>query len=58
VFIGFGSTMNTAEQAERMSEVIGRALRQAGVRGVVQAGWAGLEVVNDDTITIADVRHD
>ena len=36
-----------------------RALRTAGLRGVVQQGWAGLAARgdDDDVITVGDVRH-
>ena len=40
VFVGFGSM--APEQGERLSEVIAEAVTRAGVRAVVQAGWAGL----------------
>lgn len=58
VFIGLGSTMNSAAQAERMSAVVVEALRRARMRGVVQAGWAGLDVAGDDVITVGDVPYD
>lgn len=58
VFVGFGSTTTTERQAEHLSIVVSNALRLAGMRGVVQSGWAGLEVSGDDVLTIADVPHD
>ncbi len=56
VFIGFGSMMPGNQ--EQLSEIASHALRQAGLRGVVQSGWAGLSVINDDVITIGSLPHD
>jgi sterol 3beta-glucosyltransferase len=58
VFIGLGSTVVTAARAEQLAEVIVHAARKAGVRAVVQAGWAGLDVVGDDILTIGEAPHD
>lgn len=58
VFLGFGSLINTKAEAERVSELVLRALRAAGARGVIQAGWAGLDVSGDDVLTIGEVPHD
>lgn len=55
VFVGFGSMGGGA--GERLSEVARRALRAAGVRGVVQAGWAGLAAHGDDVLTVGEVPH-
>ena len=55
VFVGLGSTA-TAD-SDRLSEMIGRALRSAGVRGVVQSGWARLQCFGEDILTIDDVPH-
>jgi UDP:flavonoid glycosyltransferase YjiC (YdhE family) len=55
VFVGFGSTA-TAD-SDRLSDVVGRALRNAGVRGVVQSGWARLQCPGEDILTIDDVPH-
>jgi sterol 3beta-glucosyltransferase len=41
-----------------MSDIVARALRRTGVRGIVQAGWAGLQVVDDDMLTVGDVPYD
>ncbi len=56
VYIGFGS-MPVANPA-KMSQTIGEALRRAGLRGVLQAGWAGLAHEDEHLITIGDVPHD
>ncbi|MFD4633562.1 glycosyltransferase [Streptomyces sp. NPDC058284] len=56
VFAGFGSFV-TAE-AERLSSLLAEAMRRAKVRGIVQAGWSGLRVENDDVITVGEVPHD
>ncbi|MBB5168378.1 glycosyltransferase [Mycobacterium sp. AZCC_0083] len=58
VFIGFGSTVVTERRAERLADIIADGLRQAGMRGVVQSGWAGLDVSGDDVLTIGEAPHD
>lgn len=57
VFVGFGSM---AGDGERLRDILVPALARAGVRGVIQAGWAGLSAaaaVTDDIITIGEVPH-
>jgi UDP:flavonoid glycosyltransferase YjiC (YdhE family) len=57
VFIGFGSM--APGQGERLTGPILAAVRTAGVRAVVQAGWAGLAVTStDDILSIGPVPHD
>lgn len=56
VFVGLGS--HGHGQAEQVGETITAAVRQAGVRAVVQAGWAGLSGAGDDILTIGAVPHD
>ncbi len=58
VFVSFGSTTTTKQRTEQLADIITRALRQAGVRGVIQAGWAGLNVTGDNVLTIGDVPHE
>ncbi|MEV6316663.1 glycosyltransferase [Streptomyces sp. NPDC051776] len=55
VFIGFGSMMPRA--AEELGDIVLRALRRAGLRGVVQSGRAGLSVAADDVITVGGMPH-
>ncbi|MCD0447341.1 glycosyltransferase [Glycomyces sp. A-F 0318] len=55
VFAGFGSMM--PGDPERLADLTVRALRLAGVRGVVQSGWAGLDARDDDVITVGTVPH-
>jgi UDP:flavonoid glycosyltransferase YjiC (YdhE family) len=55
VFVGFGS-MATG-QGERLAATVLTAVRRAGVRAVVQAGWAGLQVHADDVLTVGEVPH-
>lgn len=55
VFIGFGSMM--PNDPARLSDITARALRRAGLRGIVQSGWAGLSVVDDDVITVGPLPH-
>ncbi|OHU99779.1 glycosyltransferase [Mycobacterium talmoniae] len=58
VFLGFGSMMTTAARAEQLSNTIRQAARRAGVRVIVQAGWSGLRVIDDDMVTIGEAPHD
>ncbi|MFF1548945.1 glycosyltransferase [Streptomyces sp. NPDC058291] len=55
VFVGLGSA--TVPDPRRLSAEIVRALRRAGLRGVIQRGWAGLEADGDDMLTVDDVPH-
>ncbi|MFJ8595243.1 glycosyltransferase [Streptomyces sp. NPDC093598] len=56
VFIGLGSA--TVPDPGRLSGEIVRALRSAGLRGIIQQGWAGLAApTGDDMITVGDVPH-
>ena len=56
VFVGFGSM--AAGQGERLSEIAVRALRSAGLRGILQAGSARLAAEGDDILTVGDVPHE
>ncbi|WP_460073700.1 glycosyltransferase [Streptomyces sp. YKOK-I1] len=55
VFIGLGSA--TVPDPRRLSAEIVRALRLAGLRGVIQRGWAGLAADGDDLLTVDEVPH-
>jgi UDP:flavonoid glycosyltransferase YjiC (YdhE family) len=57
VFVGFGSMVS---EGDRLTDLVGAALRRAGVRGVVQAGWAGLSAgrTDRDVITIGEAPHE
>jgi sterol 3beta-glucosyltransferase len=55
VFVGLGSA--TVPDPERLSAEIVRALRRAGLRGVIQHGWGGLETAGDDVLSIGEVPH-
>lgn len=57
VYVGFGSTMTSAKQSEHISQLVRSALRRAGVRGIVQAGWAGIDVGDETTLTVTEVPH-
>jgi UDP:flavonoid glycosyltransferase YjiC (YdhE family) len=56
VYVGFGSM--AAGHAEWLSGLVAGALRRAGVRGVVQAGWEGLSAGGPEVMTIGPVPHD
>ena len=55
VFVGFGSM--ASGQDGWLSDVVATALRRAGGRAVVQAGWAGLEGAGPDVLVVGDVPH-
>jgi UDP:flavonoid glycosyltransferase YjiC (YdhE family) len=55
VFVGLGSA--TVPDAARMSDQVVRALRAAGLRGVIQRGWGELRGEGDDMLTIGEVPH-
>ncbi|WP_138966001.1 glycosyltransferase [Streptomyces sp. YIM 121038] len=55
VYVGLGSATVPAP-ARLCGQVVG-ALRAAGLRGVIQRGWAGLSATGDDMLTIDDVPH-
>ncbi|HVT66184.1 MAG TPA: glycosyltransferase [Trebonia sp.] len=59
VFVGFGSR-NPAD-AGRLTGIVAAARRQAGVRMVIQAGWANLGAElreDDDVIVIGEAPHE
>jgi len=56
VFLGFGSM--APGQGERLSKLVAAAVKRAGVRAVVQAGWAELSGCGADVLAIGDVPHD
>ncbi|MFJ6432442.1 glycosyltransferase [Streptomyces sp. NPDC091416] len=55
VLIGFGSM--ASGDGERLSEIAVQALHRAGLRGILQAGSAGLSADGNDVLTIGDVPH-
>ncbi len=56
VLVGFGSM--AGGDGERLSGIAVRALRRAGLRGILQAGGAGLAADGgDDVLTVGDVPH-
>ena len=55
VFVGLGSA--TVPDPEKLSATIVRALRSAGLRGVIQRGWSGLHADGDDMLVVGDVPH-
>ncbi|MEU5253835.1 glycosyltransferase [Streptomyces longwoodensis] len=55
VFVGLGSA--TVPDPGRLSATVVRALRRAGLRGIVQRGWAGLTADGDDLLTVDEVPH-
>ena len=56
VFVDFGSVSVGA--GDRLSPVVADALRTAGVRGIVQSGWANLAVAGDDLMTTGFVPYE
>ncbi|GAA1233142.1 glycosyltransferase [Pseudonocardia alaniniphila] len=55
VFVGFGSM---TPNHERLHDVVAAAVKRAGVRAVVQSGWAELGPVGDDILVVGDMPHD
>lgn len=55
VFVGLGSA--TVPDPGRVSDQVVRALRAAGLRGIIQRGWADLSASGDDMLTVDDVPH-
>jgi UDP:flavonoid glycosyltransferase YjiC (YdhE family) len=55
VFVGLGSA--TVPDAARLGAQVVAALRRAGLRGVIQRGWAGLAAGGEDMLTVDDVPH-
>src|SRR5205807_2467372 len=55
---GFGSM--TARDPAELAVVVVEALRRAGRRGVLQAGWAGLDApaLGDDALAIGEAPHE
>lgn len=55
VFVGFGSMTLTPE---RLDDIVAVAVKRAGVRAIVQSGWAELGPAGDDILLVGDVPHD
>lgn len=55
VFVGLGSTATST--GRELSETIAAAIHGAGVRAVVQRGWAGLVGRGENVISVDDVPH-
>jgi sterol 3beta-glucosyltransferase len=43
---------------ERLQDVVAAAVKRAGVRAIVQAGWAELGPAGDDILLVDDLPHD
>jgi sterol 3beta-glucosyltransferase len=56
VFVGFGSM--APAHGEWLSDIVAAAVNRAGVRAVVQSGWAGLDPSGDDILLVGDLPHD
>jgi sterol 3beta-glucosyltransferase len=55
VFVGFGSMIPADD---RLQEVVAVATKRAGVRAVVQSGWADLGLAGDDILPVGDLPHE
>lgn len=56
VFVGFGSM--AAGDGERLGALAADALRRAGLRGILQSGWAGLTAPeHPDLLTVGALPH-
>ncbi|MFI0424916.1 glycosyltransferase [Spongiactinospora sp. 9N601] len=56
VYVGFGS--RRISDGPRIVEIVEEALRRAGVRGVLHAGWAGLASRSGTTFTVGETPHE
>src|SRR5262249_9104568 len=58
VYVGFGSNAN--RDAEGVTRLVTRALRKAGVRGILATGWGGLREVerSDQFFPLEAAPHD
>ncbi|SDN18248.1 glycosyltransferase [Allokutzneria albata] len=56
VYIGFGS--REFSDPARLNDLVAHAVKLAGVRAVVQSGWARLELNGDDVLTIGEAPHE
>jgi len=58
VFVGFGSM--AGRNPQRTATIVIEAIKQAGVRGILAAGWGGLEIsdVPDTILRIDEVPYD
>lgn len=56
VYFGFGSVC--VSDAGQLSGLIKDVVRRLGVRAVVQAGWQGLDIADDDVLTIGECPHE
>jgi sterol 3beta-glucosyltransferase len=56
VYVGFGS--RKIADAGRIADLVDQALRLAGVRGVIQAGWSELGSRSTRSITIGEAPHE
>ncbi|WP_184734256.1 glycosyltransferase [Streptomyces netropsis] len=55
VFVGLGSI--PVPDPAQLGVTAVRALRAAGLRGVIQRGWSGLEADGDDMLTVDELPH-
>jgi sterol 3beta-glucosyltransferase len=57
VFVGFGSM--AAGRGERLATPVLAAIRAAGVRAVVQAGWSGLKIAaTEEVLSVDTLPHE
>jgi sterol 3beta-glucosyltransferase len=56
VFVGFGSM--AVGRGQQLGPVVRAAIREAGVRAVVQSGWAEMSVEGDAVFQIGDAPHE
>ncbi|MBD0744011.1 glycosyltransferase [Streptomyces sp. CBMA152] len=56
VYFGFGSV--SPGDVEQLSSTIKNVVRRLRVRAVVQAGWQGLDITDDNTLTIGECPHE
>jgi sterol 3beta-glucosyltransferase len=55
VCVGFGSM---TPDHDRLADIVAAAVKRAGIRAVVQSGWAELGPIGDDILVVGDLPHD
>lgn len=57
VSVGFGSMV--ASDAGRLADLVVKALRLAGKRGIIQSGWSGMteRITGDDMLAVRSAQH-
>jgi UDP:flavonoid glycosyltransferase YjiC (YdhE family) len=58
VYVSFGSRQMSEQEKKATATIVEEALRRVGVRGVIQAGWAGLVARSEHTMTVGHTSYE